>query len=101
MQQSEVEAHGEGAEGPLAQGGPYLYEPSEARSARVIGRAGSPTRSESALSRQALRSHVDLTCSLAPAIQALKIHLFVQKFLCGVCLQGPGAAYRAGRSSTC
>ena len=37
-----------------AQQGPYLYQPSESRSARVIGRAGSPARSESsAFSRQA------------------------------------------------
>lgn len=29
------------------QEGPYLYQPSEARSARVIKRAASPTQSES------------------------------------------------------
>ena len=38
----------------LASQGPYLYQPSESRSARVINRAGSPARSESsAFSRQA------------------------------------------------
>jgi len=37
-----------------SQQGPYLYAPSEARSAHVIGRAGSPARSDtSAFSRQA------------------------------------------------
>ena len=42
-----------------AQQGPYLYAPSEARSAHVIGRAGSPARSDStAFSRQAFQSHM-------------------------------------------
>ena len=45
--------HADTAEEQASQG-PYLYQPSESRSARVINRAGSPARSESsAFSRQA------------------------------------------------
>ena len=50
-----------------AQQGPYLYQPSESRSARVICRAGSPARSESsAFSRQARLQHT--TCLMAVTI---------------------------------
>ena len=46
-------------EEPHSQEGPYLYEPSEARSARVIRRASSPAQSESsAFSRQACWAHI-------------------------------------------
>ncbi|CAK0783303.1 hypothetical protein CVIRNUC_006502 [Coccomyxa viridis] len=49
------------SEEPASQEGPYLYEPSEARSARVIRRASSPTRSESsAFSRRSSGSGLSM-----------------------------------------